>query len=157
MGTVLIMLGYFLFGLLAAAVAGLAYVRFAPTDAARWHGVDLPQGKAGDFTAEGSFTVVRDAPDAAAQLHRLDTIIRDTPRTSRIAGSVESGRITYVTRSKTIGFPDFTTVGTGPNNASLSIHGRLRFGRSDVGVNKARIEGWLAQLDGTVPAGTPAK
>jgi uncharacterized protein (DUF1499 family) len=28
----------------------------------------------------------------------------------------------------------------------LRIHGRLRFGRKDFGVNKARVDGWLAQM-----------
>jgi uncharacterized protein (DUF1499 family) len=28
----------------------------------------------------------------------------------------------------------------------LQIHGRLRFGKSDLGVNAARIDGWLRQL-----------
>jgi len=49
--------------------------------------------------------------------------------------------ITYVTRSRVFGFPDYTTVRqAGPQ---LEIYGRLRFGRSDLGVNAARIDGWL--------------
>ena len=50
------------------------------------------------------------------------------------------------------GFPDYTTVSILPagtfDNAGplLMIDGRLRFGRSDLGVNKARIERWLTAL-----------
>ena len=29
----------------------------------------------------------------------------------------------------------------------LEIYGRQRFGQSDMGTNKTRVDGWLAQLD----------
>jgi uncharacterized protein (DUF1499 family) len=29
----------------------------------------------------------------------------------------------------------------------LELYARLRFGRSDVGVNKTRVDGWLQMLD----------
>jgi uncharacterized protein (DUF1499 family) len=57
---------------------------------------------------------------------------------------VGEGRITYITRTKIIGFPDYTTVQQ--DGDVLRIHGRLRFGRKDFGVNKARVDGWLAQM-----------
>lgn len=74
-------------------------------------------------------------------LERLDDIIRETPRTRIVAGSVEQGMVTYETRSAMFGFPDYTTVRR--NGSRIEIFGRLRFGASDLGVNAARIEGWL--------------
>ena len=38
-------------------------------------------------------------------------------------------------------------IGLVPDGDVLKIYGRLRFGRSDLGVNKARVEGWLAALE----------
>jgi uncharacterized protein (DUF1499 family) len=61
---------------------------------------------------------------------------------------VEEGRITYMTRSLVFGFPDYTTVTTVPagDGAQVVAYGRLRFGSSDMGVNRERLESWLAQL-----------
>ncbi len=146
------MILYLLVGGFAALIATMIWVRIAPIDPHTWHRVDLPVGKAGEFSAAGSYTVLIDVSDGAASLRALDGIISQTPRTKRVAGQVEDGRLTYVTRSAFFGFPDYTTVAVGPQNASLAVFGRLRFGRSDLGVNRARITGWLAALDRGTPA-----
>ena len=52
--------------------------------------------------------------------------------------------ITYVTRSALFRFPDYTTVRH--RDAQIEIYGRLRFGRSDLGVNAARIDRWLERF-----------
>ncbi|MFC3118172.1 DUF1499 domain-containing protein [Jhaorihella thermophila] len=52
--------------------------------------------------------------------------------------------ITYISRTPTIGFPDYTTVWQ--DGDRLVVWGRLRFGRSDFGVNRARVEAWLKAL-----------
>ncbi|MEJ8560783.1 DUF1499 domain-containing protein [Yoonia sp. GPGPB17] len=130
---------------LAVLVAALmAYIRFAPTDTATWH--QMPDTAApGDTTEAGSFLAVRriTAPSdqvlAAAEQRALAT-----PRTTLVAGNVQEGMITFQTRSLFWGFPDHTTVGVKDDH--LVIYGRLRFGRSDLGVNKARIESWLETL-----------
>ncbi|WP_420012217.1 DUF1499 domain-containing protein [Tateyamaria sp.] len=44
----------------------------------------------------------------------------------------------YRTRSKWIGFPDFTTVEY--VDGQIRMFARLRFGRSDLGVNGKRLE-----------------
>jgi uncharacterized protein (DUF1499 family) len=77
-------------------------------------------------------------------LARLDVVARDTTRTLVLAGSVEEGMITYVTRSAVIGFPDYTTVQQ--DGDQLKVYARLRFGRSDFGVNHARVNRWLDAL-----------
>lgn len=117
------------------------YVRLAPTDVARWHKPADPQ-PIGDYPAEGSHMVVLEA--TAQDFAALDAIIRSSPRTHVLAGSVEAGIVTYVTRSALWGFPDYTTVSLGEDGV-MQVYGRLRFGRSDLGVNRKRIEGWLAQ------------
>ncbi len=125
-----------LLGAIAVAVAAGLYVRLAPSDPERWH--TMPAAVTNRDTDGGAMRVVGAGQDG---LTRLDQIIRATPRTDVLAGSVASGMITYVTRSRVFGFPDYTTVRqAGPQ---LEIYGRLRFGRSDLGVNAARIDGWL--------------
>jgi uncharacterized protein (DUF1499 family) len=61
-----------------------------------------------------------------------------------LAGSAGEGMITFQTRSQLWGFPDHTTVAV--QGDLLVIYGRLRFGKSDLGVNRARIAGWLETL-----------
>jgi uncharacterized protein (DUF1499 family) len=82
-----------------------------------------------------------------AVLARLDAIALAKPRTERLAGSPAEGRITWITRSALFGFPDYTTaqVVDGPG---LCIAGRQRFGSQDLGVNAARIGGWVQELLG---------
>lgn len=130
---------FFLISLGILAVIGVvisAYVRLAPSDPERWH--SMPAAVTNRDTDGGAMRVVGAGQDG---LTRLDRIIRATPRTDVLAGSVEAGMITYVTRSRVFGFPDYTTVRqAGPQ---LEIYGRLRFGHSDLGVNAARIDGWL--------------
>ena len=122
------------------AVAGLlGYVRFAPGDVGRWH-------VAPDVRADRDFSggVVRRVETGADGLTRLDTVARATPRTSVLAGSVAGQMVTYVTRSAVFGFPDYTTVQQVGDR--LAIYARLRFGRSDMGVNKARVGRWIKAI-----------
>ncbi|MDZ7708705.1 MAG: DUF1499 domain-containing protein [Roseovarius sp.] len=122
--------------LLVAVIAVMAFIRLAPSDPLRWH--QMP-GAITDRELEGG-AMRRVEGDLAA----LDAIIRDTPRTRVLAGSADQGMVTYVTRSRVFGFPDYTTVRQA--GEALEIYGRLRFGRSDMGVNAARIDGWLERL-----------
>ena len=135
--------------LIVVLVVGFAlYVRMAPTDAAAWH-IDPAQGVSGAGSAaegqDGSL-LFEETPETL--LARLDAIAMATPRTERLAGSPEEGRITYITRSALFGFPDYTTVSAEPTDtgAKLQIFARLRFGSSDLGVNAERVKSWLSQL-----------
>lgn len=126
--------------LIAGVVATGLYIRLAPSSPERWH--VTPQGADRDMKS-GVVRVIETGPDGLA---RLDLIAHATPRTSILAGSVEEGMITYVTRTKVFGFPDYTTAQQ--DDDTLRIHARLRFGRKDFGVNKARIDGWLVSFEG---------
>lgn len=129
-----------IFGLIVlVVVAGAAYVRLAPTNTARWH--QMPEAITDQGLSGGAVRVI--AADENT-LQRLDAIIRDTPRTHVLAGKTSEGMITYVTRSAVFGFPDYTTVRRVGDQ--IEIYGRLRFGKSDLGVNAARIDGWLMRL-----------
>ncbi|SEP57341.1 DUF1499 domain-containing protein [Thalassovita taeanensis] len=124
-------------GVIVLALVGLMiWIRVAPSDAARWH-----QPVDGDADRDFDGGVVRVVP---GDLAALDRIIRATPRTRVLTGSVAEGRVTYVTRSVVWGFPDYTTVEA--RNGDLAIFARLRFGRSDLGVNGKRVAGWLQAL-----------
>ncbi len=119
--------------LLAAVAAMLAYIRLAPSDVDRWHRpIEARESK----TFEGGAIRVIDArPDT---LTRVNEAATDLPRTQVLAGSVAEGRVTYVTRSRLMGFPDYTTVEQ--QGDTVKLYARLRFGRSDMGVNAARLE-----------------
>lgn len=119
------------------ALAGTA--RLAPSDPGRWH-------VRPDYTVDKDFAAgaLRGIDARPGALARLDRIARDWPRTRVLAGSVEEGMITYVTRTKLWGFPDYTTISQ--HDGRLVILARLRFGRRDFGVNRARIEAWLDAL-----------
>ena len=125
--------------LVALTVLFAAYVRLAPSDTGRWH--SMPDTVADKDFEAGAMRVVTAGPEALAQ---LDRIARTWPRTTVLAGSVETGMITYVTRSALWGFPDYTTVRR--RGRQLELLARLRFGRSDMGVNRRRLEAWLDQM-----------
>lgn len=139
-------------GLFALLVIGFAaYVRLAPSDPARWHVAPAPAATE-DCSVEqdrdGARATCRLAQTPEEALAQLDTIALATPRTIRLAGSAGEGRITWITRSALWGFPDYTTAeavaeGTG---SRLTVHARLRFGSSDLGVNAARLRDWLGGL-----------
>ncbi|MEL7092644.1 MAG: DUF1499 domain-containing protein [Pseudomonadota bacterium] len=129
-------------GFIAVLVLGFAlFVRVAPTDPARWH---QSVQATSDTDLVGGAIRVRDAdPEALA---KIDAAARDLPRTRTIAGSVEERRITYMTRSALWGFPDYTTVEYA--DGTLRAYARLRFGRSDLGVNARRLDTLLRAIEG---------
>lgn len=139
---------------IAAVAAFMIYVRLSPTPVARVHQAAAARDP-GNVQTAGGFTAVRTlsvAPEAA--LARVQQIATATPRTRLFAGTVAEGLMTFETRSRVFGFPDHTTVAIIPAGAApggntvplIALHGRLRFGKSDMGVNKARILDWLAQM-----------
>ncbi|WP_298835619.1 DUF1499 domain-containing protein [uncultured Roseobacter sp.] len=126
-------------GVLCLLLAVMVAVRLAPDDPARWH-----QPVASDSDQDmpgGAIRVIPAEPDALAQ---ADVYLQTLPRTTRLAGSAEEGMVTYVTRSRVFGFPDYTTLQY--NNGTLRAYARLRFGVSDLGVNRGRLEQLLAAI-----------
>lgn len=143
-------------GLVAMAIVGLGYVRLAPSDPSVWHEPDLPDVPVGEHSGTGRFSARYNFEgDGAAALARFHRVALDTPRTEVLAGDLQSGKITYVTRSRVIGFPDYTTVSLEPGlqtgQPSLQIYARLRFGLDDLGVNRARVRDWVRRSGLSTP------
>jgi uncharacterized protein (DUF1499 family) len=131
--------------ILVVVVAGLmGYIRFAPTRLDARHAPPMPSD-VGDTTQVGGFQAVRKISVPTTEiLQAVERQALATPRTRLLAGSAEEGTLTFVTRSALWGFPDYTTATV--QGDLLMIAGHLRFGRSDMGVNKTRIESWLSAL-----------
>ena len=125
--------------LIFAFVGLMAYIRLAPSDPARWH--VMPDQVQDETLPGGAMRVI---PGDEERFAELAAIMEATPRTQHLAGTVEEGMVTYITRSLVFGFPDYTTARL--QGDQIEIYSRLRFGQSDMGVNAARLESWLAQL-----------
>lgn len=138
-----------------AALGLTAYIRLAPINPADWQvelanprPAGLPSAVVDDQVValrNGAYAEVEAIADAAmAMLARLDATALATPRTRRIAGSVAAGHITWETRSLVWGFPDYTTAQL--TGQGVTLYARQRFGGYDLGVNAARLRGWLSRL-----------
>jgi uncharacterized protein (DUF1499 family) len=145
--------------LLVAALAVALLMRILGNDPVAWHVDPATAQRTGypnDYLVapEGATAA---APDELAQvyalsphelLQRFDAVALDQPHTRRVAGSPGEGRVTYVQRSRVFGFPDYISVRAVevPGGAALIVWSRSRFGFGDFGVNRARVEGWIAKL-----------
>lgn len=85
------------------------------------------------------------SPSEVAQ--RLARVAADEGAT-RIAGDLDAGHATYVVRTPLMGFPDAVSIRLMPEGAQtrVEIFSRSRFGQSDLGANRARVDRWLAAL-----------
>lgn len=125
--------------IILGVVAGIAFIRLAPTDVSRWH---KPVGKAEDV--DGTGWAARIIPASDGMLSDIHQVMLALPRTDLLAGSVGEGRLTYITRSRIMGFPDYTTIEQ--DDGLIKLYARLRFGKSDMGVNAARLERVLEEV-----------
>ncbi|WP_054009096.1 DUF1499 domain-containing protein [Cypionkella psychrotolerans] len=140
--------------ILIVAAGAMAFVRLAPTNPSLWHvalnprPLDIATPSPDRVTAlpNGAYVDLTAAADQTqALLAKLDGIALASPRTLRIAGSAETGRITWQTRSAFWGFPDYTTAESTPEG--VTIYARQRFGKGDWGVNAARLTAWISALN----------
>jgi len=143
--------------LLLIAVSGLVYIRLAPDDVALVH-VGPPSGATPEspVIGQGSALFAADfKADPERMWQMVQQVVLSAPRTKYLAGSAEEGMITFVTRSLVFGFPDYTTVTVEPNGqgSRVTLFGRLRYGRSDFGVNAKRLRGWVKALEALDQAG----
>lgn len=145
---------------LVVAICGMALVRLLPSRVSDWH-VDpvaaVPAETPNRFLV-GPEAGLAARPDRPAPVYALPPadlaaeiadVAEAQPRTALLAGSADGLWTTYVQRSRWIGFPDYISVRvlpTGEGQSTLAIYSRARFGRSDLGVNRARMEKWLAAL-----------
>ena len=139
--------------LVVLVVAGMAWIRLAPSDPARWHedprlvtrpsspNFHLIRMVDGDEMPR----VLQMTPEALAA--QIDAIAREDGA-EMIAGSVAAGHMTYLSRTALMGYPDYTSILIEPagEGAMLLAFARSRFGHSDLGVNRARITRWTQAL-----------
>ncbi|MGF1446082.1 MAG: DUF1499 domain-containing protein [Pikeienuella sp.] len=128
-------------------------------DPVRWHIDPLTAAR----TGKPNDYLVAPKGMAAARLDRVTASVAGTPealagrlheaalaepRVEVVAGGPATGFTTYVQRSAIFGFPDYVSVRaiTVTDGAALAIWSRSRFGYSDLGVNKARVERWLSAV-----------
>lgn len=147
------MLKLIIVALVVVVLGGLGWIRLASNDPARWH-LD-PRMVARPDTPNFHLLRMGDGDEPAplfdlpvAELSaRLDRLATASGATL-LAGSVEEGHMTYLTRSRLMGFPDYTTVLLEPagDGSMLTAFARARYGYSDLGANRARLQGWVAAL-----------
>jgi len=148
-------------GALAILFAGFAlWVRFAPDDVG-FHVEPLEARGTGNPNSwrvgpEGSgpqpldaATPVYDASPAYLAA-TFDAFAMAQPGVSRLKVSEDDLCVTYVQRSRVMGFPDYFSIrflDLGDGHAGVAVFSRARYGQNDHGVNKARVENWLAALE----------
>jgi len=80
---------------------------------------------------------------------RWQAVAAAQPRVTPLARDVNRDQLDYVQRSARFRFPDIVTVrfiAVSPTRSTLAVYSRAVYGRRDFGVNRARIERWLAEL-----------
>lgn len=136
--------------LIVLALAGLAWVRLAPSDPARWHVNPLTERnpRSPNFARIAPGEIVT-PEDPASLARRIDAALLAMPRVSRLAGDPAGGFVTYVARSRLLGFPDYISVRSlaADRGATCGVLSRARFGSTDFGVNAARLAALRAALD----------
>ena len=142
-----------LFLLLPAAL--LIYIRVSPMSVERWHvdpatapRPDRPNAylmRDGDGDTPALILPTSPAEVAIA----LDQLLATAPRVTRLAGSAADGHVTYVQRSRIMGFPDAISIRLSPegDGTRVEVFSRSRFGYSDAGVNAARVTRWINRLE----------
>jgi len=157
------MLRWLTWAALAVAIgfAGFAlWVRLAP-DGADFHVDPLEApgtGKPNSWRA-GPDGSGRQPLDAATPVYgatpediaaAFDTFATAQPRVERLVVSEDALHVTYIQRSRLMGFPDYVSIrflDLGDGETGVAVYSRARYGQSDLGVNRARVENWLAALE----------
>ena len=83
-------------------------------------------------------------------LARLKEIALAEPDTNELSGAPDRDRLArFIQRTRLMRYPDTIDIEVFPagESSTLAIYSRSLIGRSDLGVNRARVERWLAGLD----------
>jgi hypothetical protein len=103
-------------------------------------------------TATDGEAPVFDVPVERLQV-AWDEMLAEQPRLEVQRRDVTNVQIDYVQRSRLLRFPDLITVRFVPiddAHATVAIYSRSVWGKGDMGVNRARVEEWLARLKAKV-------
>ncbi|HNB28017.1 MAG TPA: DUF1499 domain-containing protein [Alphaproteobacteria bacterium] len=79
-----------------------------------------------------------------------EAMLQAEPRVVELRRDPQGTQIDYVQRSRLLRFPDLITIRFIPlddKRTTLAIYSRSIYGEGDMGVNKARIRGWVAKLN----------
>lgn len=82
------------------------------------------------------------------------TAIAAEPRVVRVETRSQGRRLVYIQHSPVFRFPDIVTVefaALGPDRSGIALYSRSRYGRSDFGKNRQRVERWLRLLEKAAP------
>ena len=147
---------YTLLALPVLAFAAFAvWVRTAPSDPAQWN---IPVANATPPMpgpcAEKVVTVAQGARATCLLPGDPQSVLTTLATQSQaaaaevLAGTPAAGRMTWISRSRLMGYPDYITAEVTPTagGTRLDILSRQRFGSQDMGVNAARLRLWLAAL-----------
>ena len=150
-------------GVLVALAGVMIYVRFTPTDAAMWH-VDpraIPKpAKPNNWLIRpvgGDARPPHYRAEVADLVAAIEAAVDGMGDMTLIAGNAQIGHLTYISRTTWMGFPDFTTfrVYSTDEGVSFAAFARARFGHSDMGNNRARLEALVARIDAEMAARAP--
>ncbi len=140
----------------ASAVAAIM-IRRLDHDPAVWHVNPLVAAKPStpnSYRVGPDGTTERDAaaptfPISSADLAAKFDAIALRVGSDIVGGSAAEGYVTYVQTSSFFGFPDYVSVKfieIDATSSTLAIFSRSRLGKSDLGINKKRVEAWIGQL-----------
>jgi uncharacterized protein (DUF1499 family) len=139
------------------------------------YGLDIPfLGKIADFSnlenrsspneyliAPATFTPARvheEPPVFHIAYEELKQIVKDTimkqPRVTFLREDIESDRLLFIQRTPILRFPDVITIQiipVGSDKTTIAAYSTSVYGYSDLGVNKARLTTWLAEIINAVP------
>lgn len=146
--------------LAVACLIALSWVRFAPHDPSVWHldPIESPSKGRGNAWWVVTDGLGPEGSDGSAPSYALEAVglawaveafALAQPLTTKLAGAPDLLMMTYVQRSKFLRFPDYITVRTvdlGNGGSGIAVWSRSRFGQSDFGVNRRRVEKLLAAL-----------
>lgn len=133
-------MGFVLIAFIIVSAGWLYWIRVAPSKPTVWH--TEPVVVIDQLKRNSVARLLETGPDGLARLHEVAS---QWPRTEVLAGSVEEGMVTYITRSKRLAFPDYTTVFQ--DDDELKIFARSRYGKNDFGVNDRRVLKWLQAME----------
>jgi len=152
-------------GVVVIGVGGVYMIRNVSHDPAVWHvdpltapTPDTPNSYRMVPVIEGYEPVTQERIDRESPIYdanpalisqAFDEFVLRQPRTERIAGTPETGWMTYVQQSEVMRFPDYISVlflDLGNGQSTVAIFSRSRYGHSDLGVNANRVERWLSSL-----------
>jgi uncharacterized protein (DUF1499 family) len=93
------------------------------------------------------------AVDRATLRAIWEDVIGEMPRVAVVGTFAEGWQIAYVQRSAVFRFPDLVSVefrDAATGSSTVSVYSRSVYGYSDLGVNKKRVDAWLARLETVV-------